>query len=336
MLPPVIVIGASSGGLSALSEVLRAAPANLPAAVLVVQHLAPRTEGNLPALLARASMLPVTSAADRQPLTQGQVFVAPADRHLLVDRERMRLSRGPRENRTRPAIDPLFRSAAVSHGPAVIGVLLSGALDDGTAGMDAIRRMGGRTIAQEPTTAENAEMPQSAIDAGVVDDAVPLGKIGPLLGRLAEAEPPSAPAPSDEARALRREVDLMLRESGAIIDMTEIGTLAPASCPECGGPMWDVGGDGTRFRCHTGHAYTARHLVDGLQEEEERALWVALRVMEERVRMLRRLADRSGGASSDFERKANEDEQHVRRLRELLSSRIVDPDVSEEGGSGAE
>jgi len=323
----IVVIGASAGGIEALGEVVAGLPLDIDAAIFVVQHMASSLESHLPKILQRRTSLPVSSAIDRDEIRRGSVYVAPPDYHLLVDRKQMFLSHGPRENRVRPAVDPLFRSAALSWGRQAIGVILSGSLDDGTSGLLAIKKAGGRSIVQDPSTAVTPDMPQSALDYVEIDHCKPLREIGPLLGQLTSEPVPSEAnrEPNDFDHAiLAREVEIMTRETGDIATAVELGELVPASCPDCGGPMWEIDEAVPRFRCHTGHAYTARHLAAGLQEAEEQSLWVALRVMEERVRMLRRLAKQDSRrghklAAESFEQKAAEADEHVRRLRSLLT-----------------
>ena len=325
----IVVIGASSGGIEALTKLTRGLPPELPAAIFVVQHLALSSKNYLPEILARHTSLKTHLAQEGKRFERGRIYIAPADYHLLIDADRMFLSRGPRENRVRPAIDPLFRSAALSHGSRVIGVILSGLLDDGTAGLAAVKKVGGLAVVQSPHDALTPEMPQSALDHVDVDYCLAASEMGALLGRLvAQALPTDADHAQETASqsALAREVGIMREESGDIDTAIELGRPIPASCPECGGPMWEVGGAIPRFRCHTGHAYTARHLVSGLQEAEETALWAALRVMEERARMLRRLADEDAKrgnrlSHAAFATKAAEAEEHVKQLRNLLNSR---------------
>ncbi|KAA5541323.1 chemotaxis protein CheB [Roseiconus nitratireducens] len=322
----VIVMGASSGGIQAIRQVLSGLPNRLNAAVFVVQHLSPDSINLLPDILNRQCPVTVRAAEDGMSIQNGQIHLAPPDRHLLIDADQMHLSRGPRENRVRPAIDPLFRSAALSHGRRVIGVILSGSLDDGSSGLLSIKKAGGRTIVQDPETAITPDMPSNALRYQTPDHCVPADEIGPLLGRLLNDSQDSGNASGLTPRMrseLRKETAVLMRQSGDIKTAEHLGELVAASCPECGGPLWEMTDDVPRFRCHTGHAYTAQHLVAGLEEAEEQSLWVALRVMEERLRLLKRLAEND--AERGFTRaaelaseKAAESEQHVNRLRKML------------------
>ena len=323
----IIVIGASHGGIEAVTELVRGLPSRLSASLFVVQHVAWNSVNYLSTMFDRETSLTVKSAEDGESIRPGTIYVAVADRHLLIDADQVFLSRGPRENRVRPAVDPLFRSAALSHGERVIGVVLSGALDDGTAGLIAIKNSGGLAVVQDPETAMTPDMPHSALQHVAVDHCLPVAEIGPLLGDLTDEErrvPAGASTHADDSAAMQREVDIMRRGTGEIHSIEAMGELVAASCPDCGGPLWEMNEDFPRFRCHTGHAFTARHLSEGLQEAEEKALYVALRVMEERVRMLKRLAkrDQERGhkfAYESFADKAAEAEEHVRRLRGLLA-----------------
>ena len=183
----IIVIGASSGGVDALSRVIRHLPAELPAAVFVVLHLAADRTSALPAILSRQGRLPVVQAADGEPIVPGRVYVAPPDHHLVVEPGRIALTSGPRENRVRPAIDVLFRSAAAAYPGRTIGVVLTGQLDDGAAGLAAIKASGGITVVQDPAEAQAPSMPRAALDATAVDHIAPVDQIGELLGRLLAA-----------------------------------------------------------------------------------------------------------------------------------------------------
>ena len=333
----VIVIGASSGGIEALTQVAAGLPADLPAAVFVVQHVAPDSKNYLAKALSAHSAIAAKTAEHGDRVEDGQLMVAHSDRHLLLDTDRVTLSRGPRENRSRPAIDPLFRSAALAFGPRTIGVVLSGSLDDGTAGLQAIKQCGGIAVAQDPDDAITPDMPQSAIDNVDVDHIAPATEIAALLVRLiheAEPEEPEEALAPEIRRGLEREVAILRNESGDIETAVQLGDLASFSCPDCGGPLWEMRDEKMRFRCHTGHAFTAKYLANGMKQAEERSLWVALRVMEERVRMLRRLAkddDKRGGESAArriFADRALEAEEHVKSLRNLLSASAARTDLS--------
>lgn len=304
---------------------------DLPASVFVVQHVASHSVDFLADLLQRDTSLVCTTAEDRRSFSNGTIYVAPADRHLLIDGERMYLSRGPRENRTRPAVDPLFRSAALAHGTRVIGGILSGSLDDGAAGLTVVKQCGGWAVVQDPAEAGSAEMPESAIASVDVDFVGTASEIGTYISdrvhnhSVALSTFPGEGLDDDLRQNLEREVEILRDGSGNIPTATELGELVPLSCPDCGGPLWQMESGVRRFRCHTGHAFTARHLAAGLHDAEEESLWAALRAMEERCRLLNRLARsekrQDGQAAAGFTAKAEEAKKHIGHLRALLESR---------------
>jgi two-component system chemotaxis response regulator CheB len=286
----IIVMGVSAGGVEALRVALRGLPSDLPAAVFVVMHVSPRGPGRLATVLSRGASLPVEEVADGEGIRHGRVVIAPPDMHLMLERHRIRVMRGPKQNRTRPAIDPLFRSAAVAFGPRVIGVVLTGNLDDGTAGLQAIKSRGGLAIVQDPDDAEFPGMPQSAVDHVAVDARLPLFAIPAALARMTTEEvelPPPTPRPDLEIEA-RSDAG-----AGHMEDMETIGTPSVFSCPECRGTLWEVGAaELARFRCRVGHAYTAESLVAQQDDALEDALWAALRALEEHATLARRMAER--------------------------------------------
>jgi len=269
-------------------------PKDLPAAVCVVIHLRPDASSHLAEVLARTTSLPVVAARNGMTLQRGVIHVAVPDLHLLVDRGDheeavVRLVRGPRENRTRPAVDPLFRSAALAFGPRVIGVVLSGALDDGTAGLWTVKDRGGIAIVQEPEDAAVPSMPSSAQAEVEVDYVAPVRELGPLLGRLARESAPTDPAetiqPTDE---LVREVGITAMDEDSHLGSERYGRPSRFACPDCGGVMWDVTGAGPlRFRCEVGHAHSAATLAETQTEAVEAAMWAALRALEDKAELAR-------------------------------------------------
>jgi two-component system chemotaxis response regulator CheB len=315
-----VVVGASAGGIRALRALLSAVPKDLPAAVLAVVHIPADSPSELPALLDRAGPLSAKAAEDGEALTRGRVYVAPPDRHLLVERGRLRLTRGPRENRVRPCIDTLFRSAAVDGGPRVIGVVLSGALDDGTAGLWAIKDRGGVALVQEPTEAEFPDMPQSALTHVEVDHVLPAAQIGAKLAALAAAP---ANEPAEVPAAMAAEARMQMGDNALENGVLRLGTPSPNACPECHGSLVEIReGPIVRYRCHTGHAYSLRTLLADTEADLEKALWNAVRAYEERSFLLRRLAEEAGGngdrrlaerLAADADR-AQVNAEHVRRL----------------------
>jgi two-component system chemotaxis response regulator CheB len=319
-LHKIIVVGGSAGSFDVLRGMMGELPADLPAALCIVQHIAPHAESYLPQLLQSAGSLPAKFAEDNEPIQQGRIYVAPPDYHLLVSDGHLRITTGPRENRVRPAIDPLFRSAAASYGSRVIGVVLSGLLDDGTAGLQAIKRCGGVTVVQDPDDARYSEMPRNAMAEVAVDHTSPAAGLGTLLNTIArEVSPDTPPVPED----IQLEVEIAERMGSADID-DRIGTRAPLSCPECGGPIWEMNEQGVqRYRCEIGHGFTARSLLAGQDEAAERALWAAIRTMEERARLLEYLARDAGGKGhttlkATYTSRADESRTYAAQLRKLL------------------
>ncbi len=288
----LVVVGASAGGVEALAELVRGLPRNLPAAVCVVLHLPADSTRLLPQILSRAGALPAVHARDGELLRHGHVFVAPPDSHLVVEPGRLRLLAGPRENGHRPSIDVLFRTAAQAYGPRVVGVILSGTLDDGTAGLLAIKRRGGLAVVQQPADARYPGMPQSALEHVVVDEVLPVRDIPAALSRLArEPAPGEAAAPSaalqEEIRAAEVDLERLNRDAYP-------GAPSVYTCPECSGSLWELrDGELLRYRCRVGHAFTAESLLASQSGSVEAALWAALRALEEKASLASRMAEQA-------------------------------------------
>ncbi|WP_448188022.1 chemotaxis protein CheB [Azospirillum sp. sgz301742] len=319
----ILVIGASAGGVTALRRLFAGVPAGVSATVFVVQHVAASARSQLPQLLARAGWLPAFHPRDGEPVRPGWIHVAPPDRHLLVHDGMVLVRRGARENRTRPAIDPLFRSAAVAYGPRVIGVVLSGLLDDGAAGLRAVKRCGGVAVVQDPDDAEWPDMPRNALAHADVDHCVPLDVMPGLLARLlAEPAGPAVAIPEDivaEAGIPEKEFDTVPDDTNAV------GRPSTLSCPDCGGNLSEIA-DGTllRYRCKVGHAYSPEALAEAHNDAVERALWVALRTHEDRVILFERLAENArerghGRVAESWASSAQEARQSVDLLRGVLT-----------------
>ena len=318
----VIVIGASAGGVEALRNVVSGLPTDLRSAVFVVLHLPPGGTSVLPAILKRAGDLPAAHAIDGEPVEAGRIYVAPPDNHMLIEDGVVRVTPGPRENGHRPAIDPLFRSAATSYGPSAIGVVLSGVLDDGTAGLAAVKAAGGRTVVQDPADALYPAMPRSAIAYVAPEYVVETREIAPLLSELVSAPPREAPAAAAEREAVLEEAFVAVDRGAS--DAPQPGQPSGFTCPECNGALWEAYADGVpRFRCRTGHQYSLDTLLTAQSESIEAALWSAVRALEERSAMLRRIAQRlstRGSSSSAFRyaRQADQGVQHALALRHAL------------------
>jgi two-component system chemotaxis response regulator CheB len=290
--PYLVVIGASAGGLETLRELVAGLPAEFPAPIAIVMHMAPESPGLLPEILSRAGRITATTARNGQRLQPGHIYVAPPDYHLLVEPGRLRLSKGPRENRFRPAIDPLFRSAAQVYGPRAIGVILSGNLDDGTAGLWAIKQLGGTAVVQSPEDALFPSMPDNALRHVRIDHVLPVAEIPALLARLTAG---TLPAP-EPAVLVPRNLDLEVRIAGEDdplrAGVTNIGPPSTFACPECHGVLREVKEGGrVRYRCHTGHAYSSSSLLVEASDELEVTLWNAIRSLQETALLLKTLAE---------------------------------------------
>jgi two-component system chemotaxis response regulator CheB len=323
----LVVIGTSAGGIEALQFLLGALPASFDAAVLAVLHTSNHAGSLLPQIFQRATRLPVLHPADRTSIEKGRVYIAPPDFHMIVEREVLRVIQGPRENLHRPAIDPLFRSAAASYGRRVIGIILTGLLDDGTSGLMVIRGEGGEAIIQDPKDALFSAMPKSALEQVPDAHVLPLSKIPDELLRLLSEDLPEKPR-RKTARSYIAEAEKETRISE--LNMTEIanenrlGQPSPFGCPDCGGVLWEIEDDGfLRFRCRVGHAYTARHLGAEQRQAIETALWAALRALEESASLYRRMADRAEQGhheqtAEQFQSRAINTDANARILREFL------------------
>jgi two-component system, chemotaxis family, protein-glutamate methylesterase/glutaminase len=318
----LIVVGASSGGIDALRVIVGGLPANLPAAVLVVVHISPHSPRLLADILNRAGPLPCQYAQDQEVIRKGRIYLAPPNEHLMVEPGRLRVARGPRENRSRPAIDPLFRTAAVAYGPRTVGVILSGNLNDGTAGLIAVKRAGGIAIVQDPRDALYPSMPQSALEAVEVDDVVPLAEMSSVLLKVIDQPVPAQTTPllpnEQEEIATVRDADRG-RQRAAMI-----GTPSAFVCPDCGGGLYEIEDAPLwRFRCRVGHAFTADVLRAGKAEVLEQALWVALRTLEEKIelhqRMVQRAAERGlASMAAQWQEDIRDMEQQIDLLGQIL------------------
>lgn len=329
----VTVIGASAGSIAPLRQLLSELPADYPAAVFIVVHLAPEAPTVLHTVLNRVSNIPVGLARSGARICTGTVTVACPDLHLLLERDRVIVARGPRENRHRPAIDVLFRSAAVAFGRRVIGVVLSGMLDDGAAGLWAIKQRGGAAVVQDPDDAEFPDMPKNALQATLVDHRVPVREMSSVLMRLATEtlrDQEQRPVPP----AMAKEVRMAARSNATMEDLDQLGKRVPLTCPECGGTLWELDNGGARFRCHTGHGYTINSLAAEQSVQVEAALWAGLRRLEESERLYRHMEH--GARTRGNERSAlyhaemaRSSAGHADTLRELLREKSSAPGASE-------
>ncbi|WP_158244268.1 chemotaxis protein CheB [Trinickia dabaoshanensis] len=315
-----IVLGASAGGVDALTAIAAALPERLPAAVLIVLHIGPHPS-ILPEMLQKAGRLPAHHARDGERIVQGNIYVAPPDLHLVIENDIVRTIRGPKQNFSRPAIDPLFRSAAVARGPRVIGAVLTGHLDDGTAGLAAVQACGGITMVQDPDEAHAPDMPRSAMRGTAPTYVLPIDKLASTIAALAGSatnETPSAPSP-----ALLSENELMLRPD-SIAHMAAVGVPTGISCPECGGALWRLEAPPpTRYRCHTGHAFGSETLGAAGDHVIERSLWQAVRALHEKKALSTERAEyyMSIGeqkAAQRFAAQARDADEAARALEQLL------------------
>ncbi len=326
----LIVVGTSAGGLEALRGLVCGLPADLPAAVCIVQHLPADGPGLLPALLSRSGPLPTMAGKDGLPLENGMIYVAPPGHHLLLEQGRLRLSQGPKENHHRPSVDVLFRSAAVASGPRVIGVILTGQLDDGTAGLLAVKQCGGIAVVQDPHDALYPSMPQSALQHVAVDYRVPLAELAALLVGLV-SQPVKEEVPVRIPEILKREVQMAAMDE---LDLhapdTHFGTPSVYSCPDCGGVLQERQEESLlRFRCQVGHAFSVESLLSEQPEVLEKVLWAALKTLRERSHLVQRLSEQ--GQSSGFPTRSKyytdllqETQQHISSLEHVLRSGYVE------------
>lgn len=320
-LRDVVVIGGSAGAGKALQVVLEGLPPGFSATVFVTRHLPP--QAGLPRNYVGLTCGPLTcvEAEDGIPFRRGHVYFAPPEHHLLVGREEILLRRGPRENGSRPAVDPMFRSAAANHAGRVVGIVLSGYLDDGTSGLRAVKRCGGLAVVQHPDDADYPDMPGNAIEHTDVDYILPASRIGPLLCELVrQPAPQMQPVPPD----IRLEAGMSANAVTTIDNEFRLGQPSEFSCPDCGGVLWRYdGNNGTRFRCHVGHAYSEHSLADAQSSEVDRALWAAFRALREKTRMLHQLADQARErqqiqAAGRYGSFADECGEEAERIRSLL------------------
>jgi len=318
----IVVVGASAGGVEGLMSLARTLPADLPAAVFMVLHVPAYASSVLPQLLNRAQGLHADHAIEGEPIQNGRIYVAPPDHHLLMNAACVQLGRGPSENGHRPAIDPLFRAAARWHGSSVIGVVLSGSLDDGTAGLMAIKMSGGLCLVQDPTDALYPSMPKSALEHVEIDHVAPLAELGALITRLV-AEPVVSPA-----SATRPELDALGAEALVAADTATMigqhGVPSSFACPDCHGVLWEINdGELTRFRCRVGHGYLGQSLYAAMSERVEEALWIALRALKESSALLTRMAERAShrkvsSLAAVYEQRAHDANARARVIEDAL------------------
>ncbi|HTI36004.1 MAG TPA: chemotaxis protein CheB [Vicinamibacterales bacterium] len=322
----IILIGASAGGVEAISRVIAEFPRDLHASVFVVLHIS-RGRSLLPEILSRAGRMPAAHPTDGEPLQYGRIYIAPPDHHMIIDEGRVRAVRTASENGLRPALDPLFRSAARCYGQRVIAVVLTGALDDGTAGAAAVKLGGGVTIAQDPAESFAPGMPTSAINAGFIDHVLPLRDIPVLVTALVDEEAVGDADP--DAPVLHAKEPDLEEPPNPIHPDDRPGRPSVFTCPACHGTLWEAHENGlARFRCRVGHVYSPESMLAAQTDEVDRALWIALRTLEERAALSHRLAERGRErgqpwVDAAFTARAAESEREAMLIRELLHSRTI-------------
>jgi two-component system chemotaxis response regulator CheB len=318
----IVVVGASLGGVSALQRLAADLPARFPSPVIIVLHIG-ANRSSLPELLASAGPNTASHARDGEPLRSGHLAIAPPGQHLLVNDGTLRLTRGPKENWARPAIDPLFRSAALAYGPRAVGIVLTGNLDDGTAGLKAIKDCGGVTIVEDPATAFASSMPASAMEYVAVDYVLPIESIGGHLEELIMQPRQASLAPPAQ---LRFEHGPAMGTVNAMEDLKKIAEPSSLACPECGGGLWELSDKKPpRYRCHTGHAFSLSSLKGAMDQITENALFSAIRALQERAEVNKCLAEhhRALAKAQDaatLEDRAAADEACAIELRKLCDT----------------
>jgi two-component system, chemotaxis family, protein-glutamate methylesterase/glutaminase len=326
----IVVIGASAGGLQALQQILSAMPRDVEAALLAVLHTADHSGSMLPQILQRRSNMHVSHPCDRDPIQRGRVYIAPPGFHMIVEQGFLRVLQGPRENLHRPAIDPLFRSAAAAYSRRVIGVILTGMLGDGTAGLMVVSARGGEAIVQDPDSASFPSMPRSALDQVPHAHVLPLDQIAAFLLQLIGEDLPPETEPASSSSLGQASLGAVKETRIAELNMDEVssedrlGHPSPFACPDCGGVLWEIEQRGfLRFRCRVGHAFTAQDLGVQQRQAVETALWEALRALEESASLYRRMAGRAKTSHRElparlYLERASNTESNSKILRDFL------------------
>ncbi len=319
----IIVIGASAGGMEALKKLVAKLPSNFPGTLFIVWHISPEYPSVLPQILARACPLPVAHATDREAIQPGRIYVAPPDYHLIVEPGHIRITRGPKENRFRPSVDVLFRSAALAYGSRVIGVVLTGALDDGAAGLYAVKERGGKAVVQDPFEALYSSMPIQAMKAVAVDHCVLIAEMGSLLvGLTNKAAEEEGVNPVSERMEL--EVKVAREDNAFERGIMKLGEISGYTCPECHGALLQLKeGKLIRFRCHTGHAFSLNSLLVEVTKSIEDALWNVLRGIEESELLMTHMTEHlrqanDGDTAELFLQKAEEAKRRAELIRQAL------------------
>jgi two-component system chemotaxis response regulator CheB len=321
----LVVVGASAGGVQALTTLSAGLPGDLDAAVCVVLHLPAGAESRLAEIISRAGPLPAIQVRGGEQLTSRRVYVAPPDRHLVVRGRHVFVERGPHENGLRPSIDVLFRSAALAYGEQTVAVVLSGSRDDGAAGATAVDSRGGCVMVQSPHDALFPHMPAAAVSRDHPDRVLPLAELAGAVTAAVRRLSKEVPISENGGERMRLETEYATLAPDAIDRDGPPGAPSRYGCPACGGVLWEMeDANVLRFRCRVGHAYTAEGAVDAQGESVEAALWTALRALQERARLSERLAERVGCAGADrsrrrFEAVAREAREQADVIHRLLA-----------------
>jgi two-component system chemotaxis response regulator CheB len=322
----IVVIGASAGGVEALLNVVKSIPKDFAASIFVVLHLSPYSPSQLPKILSKAGVLTARHPTDGERIEPATIYIAPPDHHILLERgNKIAVKKGPKENRFRPSIDALFRSAALVYGPRVIGVVLSGLLDDGTSGMWNIKRNGGRTVVQDMEEALFPNMAENVLQYVEVDDVAPSTEIGALLTKLTTEKAPNRPALTEkEMELLKMEVIIATSDNAFEMGILNMGELTTFACPECKGALVSFEeGQMIRFRCHTGHAYSTSTLLSGITTQVEEKMWEAMQGLEATNMLLLQIAThyKDAGnttAAKQFKQKADEIAKRAKLIHDMV------------------
>jgi two-component system chemotaxis response regulator CheB len=333
----IIVIGASAGGVYALKELVATLPHDFAASIFVVLHVSPHSPSFLPDILSHSGSIKAVHPKDGQLFQPGHIYVAPPDHHMLIEYDQIIVKKGPKENRFRPSIDALFRSAAYTYGPRVIGVVLTGMLNDGASGMWSVKRLGGVGIVQEPEDAMYSSMPDSVLEYVDADYVVPMKQIGTILEKLiAETVTEKPELDPEEDRLMGAEINIAAQDSAFEQGIIELGELTPLTCPECSGALISIKeGKLIRYRCHTGHAFTASTLLAEVTKSIEESFWKAAKSLEETVMLLEQSGKQfaEGGnekAAEQFFEKARETRRRAQQAHEFA---FQQEKLSEDSGS---
>lgn len=321
----IIVVGASAGGVPALIELVRNFPPGLKASVFVVLHVSPHLPSQLPQIITRSGYLKAVHPRDDQVMEQGMIYVAPPNHHMLLEDNRILIKKGPKENRFRPSIDALFRSAAYTFKTRAIGIILSGMLDDGTSGMWSVKRMGGLAIIQAPDDAIYSSMPNSVVEYVDADYTVPVSEMAGLIQQLISEPAPEKPEmDQDEIRRVETEIQIAAQKNAFEMGLQDMGQRSLLTCPECNGSLVQFKeGKRTRYRCHTGHAFTQNSLMGNVSKAIEDKLWQTVRSLEELIIILEEMAkqyEQSGqlAQADQFYKKVQKIRKKAARLHEYI------------------